>query len=79
MELVDVRFSELSVEDITPNDVERGYYYPELVDYLELRALDVLTSFPLKNETRLVVVGHMEVVHDVNSFLIDPLLEFNIL
>lgn len=79
MELVDGRSREFNVEDITPNDVEWGYYYPELVDHLELRALDVLTSFRPKNQTQLAVVGDMEVVHDVNFFLVYPLLELNIL
>ncbi len=79
MELIDAWSNEPGVEGITPNDVEWGYYCLELVDHLELRALDVLTSFPLQNETWLVVAGRMEVVHDVNSFLVDPLLEFNIL
>jgi hypothetical protein len=53
MELVNVRSSELGVEDTTPNDVERAYYCLGLVDHLELRPLDVLTSFHHENETRL--------------------------
>jgi hypothetical protein len=51
MELIDAWSNEPGVEGITPNDVEWGYYCLELVDHLELRALDVLTSFPLQNET----------------------------
>jgi hypothetical protein len=68
MESVDARSSELGVEDITPNDVERGYYCTKLVDHLELRALHVLTSFHPKNQTWLAVAGSMEVVHDVFFF-----------
>jgi hypothetical protein len=79
MELVDAHSSELRVEDITPNDVERGYYFPRLVDHLELKALDVLTSFRPENETHLAVVSSMEVVHDVSSFLVYPLPELGIL
>jgi hypothetical protein len=49
MELVEARSWEPNVEDVTPNDVERGYYYI-LVDHLELRPFDVSTSSGLEIE-----------------------------
>jgi hypothetical protein len=33
MELVDAHSSEPDVEDVTPHDVEWGYYCPGLVDH----------------------------------------------
>jgi hypothetical protein len=50
METVDACFSELGVENTTPNDVEQGYYYARLMDHSELRPLDVSTSSRPKNE-----------------------------
>jgi hypothetical protein len=51
MELLNVHSSELNVEDVAPNDEERGYCCLGLVDHSELKPLDVLTSFCLQNET----------------------------
>jgi hypothetical protein len=79
MELLNVRSSELGVEDTTPNDVEQGYYCLGLVDHLELRPFDVLTSSHLENETRLTAIGGVKALHDVGSFLLSPLTELGIL
>jgi hypothetical protein len=51
MELIDVHSNEPNVENATPNDVEQGYYCLGLVDHLELRPFNVLTSSYLENET----------------------------
>lgn len=50
MELIEAHSSEPNVVDATPNDVKWGHYYVGLVDQLELRPFDVLTSFRLENE-----------------------------
>jgi hypothetical protein len=44
-----------------------------------LKPLDVLTSFHLKDETRLAIASGVEVLHDVGSFLLSPLTKFGIL
>jgi hypothetical protein len=51
MELVDVCFSKPGVAYTSLNDVERGYYCPELVDHLELRPFEVLMSSSPEIET----------------------------
>jgi hypothetical protein len=64
MESIDVHFNEPGVEDVTPNDIEQGYYCPRLMGHLELRPLDVSTISNPKIETQLVVVA----LHDVGLF-----------
>jgi hypothetical protein len=51
MELIEARSCKPDVEDVTPNDVEWGYYCLRLVDDLELRPFDVSTSSSLEIET----------------------------
>jgi hypothetical protein len=79
MESVDVRYSVPDVENATPNDVKQGHYCLGLVDHLELKPSNVLTSLCPKNETRLVTVDGVEGVHDVGSLLLYPLMELGIL
>jgi hypothetical protein len=79
MELVDACSSEPNVEDASTNDVKQGHYCPGLVDHLELKPFDVLTSSRLKNKMPLVVASAIEVVHDVGSFLFYPFMELGIL
>jgi hypothetical protein len=78
MELVDVHFGEPDVEDVTPNDVDWGYYCPRLVDHLELRPFEVLTSSCPKIEMRLVAASGAEALHDVGPFLFSPLTKLGI-
>jgi len=76
---VDACSSEPSVEDATPNDVEGGYYCPSLVDHLELKPFDVLTSSHPKNEMRLAVVSGTKALHDVGFLLLSPLTKLSVL
>jgi hypothetical protein len=69
MESNDVCFNKLGVEDTTPNDVEWGYYCPKLMDHLELKPLEVSTSYGPKIEMQLAVVGGLEALHDVGPLL----------
>jgi hypothetical protein len=79
MESVNVCFSALGVEDTTPHDVELGYYCPGLVDHSKLSPFHVLTSTFLKNETKFVIIGGVEVVRDVGLLLFHPLTKLTIL
>jgi hypothetical protein len=78
MELVDAHSGEVNVEDVAPNDVERGYYYPRLVDHSKLRPLEVLTSFCPKIEMQLATTNGVEVLHDVGLLLFSPLTKLGI-
>jgi hypothetical protein len=79
MQSVDVCFGEPDVEDVTPNDVEQGYYCPRLLDHSELKPLEVSTSSGPKIEMQLVVASGMEVLHDVGPLLLSPFTELGIL
>lgn len=78
MESVDVFFSKPNVEDVTPNDIEKGYYCPRLVDHLELRPLEISTSSSLEIETRLAIIGGVEALHDVGPLLLSPFTKLGI-
>jgi hypothetical protein len=69
MELVNACSSELDVEDVAPNDVEQVYYYPRLVDHLELRPIEISTSFGPEIETQLAAAGGIEVLHDLGPLM----------
>jgi hypothetical protein len=73
MESVDVRFSKPGVANTTPNDVKWGYYYPKLVDHLELKSLEVSTSSSPKIETQFATVGGVEALLNVGPLLFSPL------
>jgi hypothetical protein len=79
MELINVHSSEPDVEDVTLNDVERGYYCFRLVDHSELRPFDVSTSSHLENETQLGATGGAKTLHVMGSFLPFPFMELGIL
>jgi hypothetical protein len=76
MESVNARSNELSVEDVTPIDVKWRYYCPRLVDHLELRPLDVLTSSSLEIEMWLAAVGAAKALHVVGPFILSPFTKF---
>lgn len=68
MESIDVHSSALNVKDVTPHDVELGYYCPRPVDHLEVNPFHILTSYCAKNEMQLARVGGAKAMHDVGSF-----------
>jgi hypothetical protein len=78
MELVNACSSEPSVENVAPNDVEQVYYYPRLVDHLELRPIEISTSFGLEIETQLATASGIEALHDVGPLMFFPLTELGI-
>jgi hypothetical protein len=78
MELVEAHSWGPDVEDVTPNDVKWGYYCRRLVDHLQLRPFDVLTSSGLEIEMRLVIIGNVETLHDVGALLLSPLTKLGI-
>lgn len=79
MELIHGRSTTPGVEDATSHDVKLGYYYLGLVDHSELNPLHVLTSFCLENETQLIEVGGVEVLHDVGLLQLYPFIKLGIL
>jgi len=78
MELVNACSSEPGVEDVTPNDVEHVYYYPRLVDHLEMKPIEISTSFSPKIETQLATASGIETLHDVGPLMFFPLTELGI-
>jgi hypothetical protein len=78
MELVNACSSEPGVEDVAPNDVEHVYYYPRLVDHLEMKPIEISTSFSPKIETQLATASGIETLHDVGPLMFFPLTELGI-